>query len=429
MITRIIHFIKRPTSIQIIVNAIGNYLNVVFTAFFAFLLVRILNPIDYGVLSVLLGIAYVLANILDFGITATIYSYLPTIYQESQTKLYRFLKTTFIFQSGFSLIVIILLFIFFPTLDKLFFKTQAYWWELYLTIFSVLFFIWQNYAINALIAAKKVFQANFFLNLSNLIKTAAIFILIKLKLINIASIIFVFGILGPVIFFLFLFFDKKHVFFNVIKAPIKKEEFRFGFTFTFFIASQFFNLGTRMDLFLLSFYFPKTEIIGYYGLASKIILTLFAAVISITQVLSPEFAKISDSKEITLLIKKSFIYLLIPTGLFLLLFVTPKIIFQLAFTEKYTTTVDITHALSLAYIIYPIINIPQLFFLYTKKKPQYLLISNIIFFLSVTVLGAFLIPINKIYGGPLSIFLSFLFSGGFLFFLFFREIFFSNFNK
>jgi O-antigen/teichoic acid export membrane protein len=422
MITRIIHFIKRPTSIQVIVNTIGNYLNVAFTAFFAFLLVRILNPIDYGVLSVLLGIAFVLANILDFGITATIYSYLPTIYQESQTKLYRFLKTTFIFQSGFSLIVIILLFIFFPTLDKLFFKTQAYWWELYLTTFSVLFFIWQNYVINALIAVKKVFQANFFLNLSNLIKTAAIFILIKLKLINIASIIFVFGILGPVIFFLFLFFDKKHIFYNVIKAPIKKEEFRFSFTFTFFLASQFFNLGTRMDLFLLSFYFPKTAILGYYGLASKIILTLFASVISITQVLSPEYAKIKDKKELYPLIKKSFVYLLIPTFLFFLLFLTPEIVFKIAFTQKYAMAVPIIHGLALAYILYPILNIPYLFFLYTEKKPSYLLISNIIFFLTITFGCLILIPKYEAYGAIFSIFAALFASAIYLIYMLTKKI-------
>lgn len=426
MITRIIHFIKRPTSIQIIVNTIGNYLNVTFTAFFAFLLVRILNPINYGVLSILLGIAYVLANILDFGISATIYSYLPTLYQKDNNKLYRFLKTTFTFQTIFASVIIILLFIFFPTLDKLFFKTGAPWWELYLTTFSVLFLIWQNYAMNSLLATKKIFQANLFLNLSNLIKTIVIFLLLYLQLISIASIIFVFGILGPVIFFLFLFFDKKHVFYQIIKAPVKKEEFRFGFTLTFFFASQFFNLGTRMDLFLLSFYFPKTAMLGYYGLASKIILTLFASVSSITQVLSPEYAKLTDKKELSPLLKKSFFYLLIPTGLFFLLFLTPEIVFKIAFTQKYVMAVPIIHGLALAYILYPILNIPYLFFLYTEKKPSYLLVSNIIFFLTVTFGCLILIPKYQAYGAIFSIFISLLICAIYLIYQFIKKL---NFNK
>ena len=42
-----------------------------------------------------------------------------------------------------------------------------------------------------------------------------------------------------------------------MKAKIAKEEFRFNYTFTYFIASQFYNLGMRMDLFLLSYFLSK----------------------------------------------------------------------------------------------------------------------------------------------------------------------------
>src|SRR3989339_572186 len=158
MLNRIFGFLKKPTSRDILINTICNYLNVFFTAFFAFLLVRILEPSDYGGLSVLLGIAYVLANILDFGTTASIYSYLPVMIEKKQSNTYVFLKTILIYQTGFSAIVITLLLITFPYLDKVFFKTGAPWWELYLTTFSVLFFIWQNYAINCLNAAKRFLQ-------------------------------------------------------------------------------------------------------------------------------------------------------------------------------------------------------------------------------------------------------------------------------
>src|SRR3989338_10160866 len=103
MIKRLLNFIKKPTSKNIVINTIGNYLNVVFIAFFAFLLVRIMQPSEYGVLSVLLGIAYVLANILDFGTTASIYSYLPTMIEKKHKNIYIFLKSTFYYQSIFSL--------------------------------------------------------------------------------------------------------------------------------------------------------------------------------------------------------------------------------------------------------------------------------------------------------------------------------------
>src|SRR3989339_2035775 len=142
MIQRLFNFIKKPTSRDIIINSIGNYLNVVFIAFFAFILFRIISPTQYGVFSVLMGIAYVLANVLDFGTTATIYSYLPPLIDERKPTLYRFIKSTFFYQTFFALIVISTLFVTFPYLDKIFFKTGAPVHELYITAICVLFFIW-----------------------------------------------------------------------------------------------------------------------------------------------------------------------------------------------------------------------------------------------------------------------------------------------
>jgi len=407
MIQRIFNFIKKPTSKNIVINTIGNYLNVVFIAFFAFLLVRILAPSQYGVLSVLLGIAYVLANILDFGTTASIYSYLPVMIEKKHKNIYIFLKTVLFYQTIFSLIIICLLFIFFPYLDKVFFKTGAPWWELYVTTFSVLFLVWQNYAINALFAAKRFLKANIFLNLSNLIKTIIIFILIPLHLITVGSIIFVFGIIGPIVFFILLFFEKKHIVFNILKASVKKEEFRFGYTITFFIASQFFNLAQRMDLFLLSYFLSKSPEVGYYGLAQKIILTVIASIASITQVLSPRFSKISTKEEVRREFKTGIVYLLIPTAFFIALFFTPNVIFYIFFTEKFSQTAIITKTLTWPYIIYTFLNLPVLFLLYTVKKPAYILIANLAIFIVITFGCYYLIPKMKVTGPPYALALSF----------------------
>ncbi len=407
MIQRLFNFIKKPTSKDIVINTIGNYLNVVFIAFFAFLLVRIMQPSEYGVLSVLLGISYVLANILDFGTTASIYSYLPAMIEKKHKNIYIFLKTIFFYQTGFSAVIILLLFIFFPQLDKIFFKTGAPWWELYITTFSVLFLVWQNYAMNALFAAKRFLKANIFLNLSNLIKTIVIFVLIPLNLITVGSIIFVFGIIGPLIFFLLLLFEKKYIILRILKAPVKKEEFRFGYTVTFFIASQFFNLAQRMDLFLLSYFLSKSPEVGYYGLAQKIILTVIASIASITQVLSPRFSKISTKEEVRKEFKTGLIYLLIPTAFFIALFFTPNIIFYLFFTKKFAQTATITRTLTWPYIIYTFLNLPLLFLLYTVKKPVFILISNLIIFIIITFGCFYLIPVMKLSGPPVALAISF----------------------
>lgn len=407
MLERILSFIKKPTSRDVVINTIGNYLNVVFIAFFAFLLVRIMQPSEYGVLSVLLGISYVLANILDFGTTASIYSYLPVMIEKKQKNIYTFLKTIFFYQTTFSLIIIALLFIFFPYLDKVFFKTGAPWWELYITTFSVLFLVWQNYAINALFAAKRFLKANVFLNLSNLIKTIVIFVMIPMNLITVGSIIFVFGIMGPVIFFILLFFEKKHVVFSILKAKVKKEEFRFGYTITFFIASQFFNIAQRMDLFLLSYFLSKSPEVGYYGLAQKIILTVIASIASITQVLSPRFSKITNQEAVRREFRTGLVYLLIPTLFFIALYFTPNVVFYLFFTEKFAQTALITKSLTWPYIIYTFLNLPVLFLLYTVKKPSYILIANLAIFIIVAFGCYYLIPSIKLAGPPYALALSF----------------------
>lgn len=402
MLRRLLSFIKRPTSKHILINTAGNYLNVFFYAFFAWILVRILTPPQYGVLSVLLGIAYVLANVLDFGTTATIYSYLPALLEKKDMKIYRFIKSTFFYQSIFSFIIISLLFITFPYLDKVFFKTGAPQWWLYVTAISVLFFIWQNFALNILFAAKRFLKANLYLNVSNLLKTAVILFLMTTHSVTVGAVLIVFGILGPLIFFLFLFVSKRDLILVLLKSEVKREDFRFGYTMTYFIGSQFSNLGLRMDLFLLSNLRSKAEV-GFYGLSQKIILTVITTIISITQVLSPGFSKVQTKGEAKHQLKTGFLYLMAPSVLFLILFFLPNQLYTLFFTERFAQTAPITKSLSLPFIIYTLGNLPLLFTLYTLKKPVYILIANIVFFVTLTAGCYILIPKLGVYGPPYAI--------------------------
>ncbi len=400
---QLLSFFKlRPRFKDVFINTIGNYLNIFFTALFALILVRILSPSQYGVLSVLLGIAYVLANVLDFGTTATIYSYLPPLYENRTDQLYRFIKSTFYYQSIFSAVVLGILFITFPYLDTIFFKTGAPAWELYLTAFSVLLLIWQNFVMNIMFAAKKFLSANIYQNLSNVIKTLIIFFLTASHMVNVGSIVFVFGIVGPAIFFLLLLWEKKDLVYVLAKAEVKREEFRFGYTLTYFIGSQFLNLGQRMDLFLLSYYLMKSSV-GYYGLSQKIILTIITTTVSITQVLSPSFSRIDQKKDVYKEMKHGFYYLLLPSGLFLTLFLLPNEVFYTFFTNNFAQTAAITKALSLPYMLSALGSLPLLFLLYSVKKPVYILWANFAFFVVITVGSYVLIPVKGAFGPPIAV--------------------------
>ena len=83
--------------------------------------------------------------------------------------------------------------------------------------------------------------------------------------------------------------------------------------------------------------------------------------------------------------RDGFMYLLIPSALFLALFFTPNRVFYLFFTEKFAQTANITKALALPFIIMCLGSLPSLFILYTVKKPVYLLVANIAMFLIISI--------------------------------------------
>lgn len=420
MVTRFLSFLKRPTSMAVIINTVGNYLNVFFSAFFVYLLVRVLNPSEYGVLSVLFGITFVLANILDFGTTATIYSYLPVLLEQDTTKAYRFIKSTFFYQTLFSIVIVGVLIIVFPHLDLYFFKTKAPLPTLYVTAIAVLFFIWQNFLSNCLYVAKRVLQVNLYTLYANIVKTLIILILAWMGYITVGYIIFVFGVVGPVVFYLFVYSSKKNHLNAVWNAPISRDDFQLKYTITYFIASQFFNLGQRMDLFLASYFLAKSEV-GFYGLAQKIILTIVTTTVSITQVLSPAFAQARTKKDTRAQMRSGLMYMLIPTAIFLLLSVTPNVVFELIFTKKFTQTAEVSRLMGLVYIPYSFISLLHLFLLYTAKKPLKILVANVAMFIIVTVGCYVYIPIYGLNAALASVGASLLIASLFLVYYSIRE--------
>ena len=402
MLSRLRTFITDPTSSNIIINTVGTFINVFFVAIFAIILFRLMPVSQYGALSVLLGIAYVLANVLEFGTTATIYSYVPELHSSKDPNLYRFIKSTFYYQSLFSGIIIAVLFVVFPYLDKVFFKTNSHILTLYITALSALLFIWQNFFTNILLATKKFIAANVYVNIANILKTILIIGLALMGKLSVGVVIFVFGIIGPGIFFALILLKHHRLIPHFNRAIITRGDFKFNYTLTYFIASQFYNLGTRMDLFLLS-YFGLKQAVGYYGLSQKIILSVLAVIVSITQVLSPRFAVIKTKKESLHEFKIGLYYMLIPSAIFIALFFTPPIVFKLTFSNKSVPIVSINQALSVAYFLNAIGSIPLLFLLYTVKKPTYILYSNILFFIVVSAGSYWLIPVKGVYGPPIAI--------------------------
>lgn len=402
MIERALRFIQNPTSKNIIINTSGNYLNTAFIAFFALILFRSMTPIEYGVFSVLIGLAYIISNILEFGTTASIYSTVPALFHEDDDRLYTFIKSTFFYQTILSVVVIGVLIISFSKLDQMFFKTGAPHWILTMSSFTIILFVWQNFLTNILFAAKRFFRANLYLNTSNMVKAIILIILSITNNINIATVIMTYGLIGPTIFFIMVLY-KNYAQIEPMKiARVKRNEIKLSYTLTYFVASQFYNVGLRMDLFLLSFFGLGAQV-GYYASAQKIILSIIATVVSISQVLSPQFASAKTRIEVKELFKKGLTYMLIPIAIFIILIFTPNILFHFIFTDTFKEAILITKILAFPFMLSAIGTVFMLFLLYTVKKPIYILISNISFFVILTFGSYILIPEHGMYGPPIAI--------------------------
>jgi len=420
MIQRVIRFIKDPTSKNIIINTSGNYLNVAFTAFFALILFRSMTPIEYGIFSVLIGLAYIMSNILEFGTTASIYSTVPALFQDDDDRLYTFIKSTLFYQTTLSVIIIGSLIVLFPYLDKTFFKTGVKPWILTMTAGTIILFVWQNFLTNVLFASKRFFRANVYMNISNVVKAVMLILLMYTGNITVATVIMTYGLIGPVVFFLMVLYKNYDRIAPIHRAQFNRNEIKVNYTLTYFAASQFYNVGLRMDLFLLSF-FGLREQVGYYASAQKIILSIIATIVSISQVLSPQFAAAKTRVDINKLLKKAFTYMLIPIGIFIALILTPSSVFQLIFTDNFDAAILITKMLAVPFMLSAAGTVIMLYLLYTVKKPVYILISNIAFFAIVSGGSYYLIPERGMYGPPIAIGIAYIVAISIQAFAFVRE--------
>lgn len=387
---------KEHLNRRVIVNTIGNYFNVFFSGFLILVLVRVFTKAEMGVFSVLYGIIFVITNVLDFGTTANIYSNLPSLTTLKSKELYHFLKSIFSYQTIFSFIAVVIFINIFPFLDKIFFKTNSSIFFIYISGLAILFLVWQNFLLNCLFATKQVVSTNVYMGISNVMRLIILVFFVQLHFINVGIVIFIFAVLGPLMFISFVLLKKRKIIWTILSAKMFRKYIRFRYTFTFFAAIQMFNLGLQMDLFMLSYFLPKSEV-GLYGLSQKIIFTIITSVNSINQVISPDFSSILSRSKLIVVLKYALTYLSLPTFSFLALHFVPDFIF-LIFTREFVESAPIARSLALPYILYPISTVPLLFLLYTVKKPYIILFANLIFLLLVSAGSYFLIPMYGVFG-------------------------------
>jgi O-antigen/teichoic acid export membrane protein len=400
-------FMSRKTTIHVLINTIGTYLNVAFSMIFVFVLTRLMGKVEYGTLLVLLTIMYLGATILDGGVTTIIFAKLPAAFAKRDfSTSYAYIKSILYYQT-ICVITLIYIFIFlFPTLDHYFLHTDATWVTYSFVGLSILMFVWQNTVQNILLAAGKFALTNVWFNVSNLARLVLFPLLHITGTLTMSLVVFVFGIIGPLTFLgaIALMYRSHLRPIWYTKPDITYLDVRQ--VLTGFAAQQMFSTGMRADLFILK-YLRLDSAVGDYGLAQKIILAIISVVVSTTQVLSPKFSHVHSRSQLRSLLRQSVSYLMIPTVLFLLLLCIPEWVFELVFTDKFAEALPLTRMLGLAYATFALSQIPWLALLYTFKKHGILLVTNTIFLVVNTTCTLIAVLLWGPIGGPLAIGVSF----------------------
>jgi O-antigen/teichoic acid export membrane protein len=380
-----------PHTRNVVINTLGNYIGYAFTAFYIIFFVRVFDPVEFGVLTVLQALSYLLANILSFGIPASIYAHIPQ-YLPDKKKAFDFITSNFIFLTILSGASLVLIYLFAEQLDAAVFKTGAPSSYYLYALLGTQMYIWQNFIRDVMNAADRFLHINIAANLSNVVKVGLLVYLALHGALGIPEVLLITGLVGPAVVFAYILLERAWIVKAFLSSRATRSEIRFKYTFLYFLSTQIFNIATRADLFMVSFFLTRPEV-GYYGLSQRVILAVVTSSDSITQVMSPQFAKISSQRDVMRLLKHSYVYMLVPTAMFIGGIIMPSSIYELVFSQTYTASTLLTRALSLAYLPYSFLAALLLFFLYTIKKPMYLLISNLIFLVCILI-GNFLLIQN-----------------------------------
>ncbi len=382
--------LKDTVTRNVLINTFGNYAGFIIGGLYTILLFRFFSPHDFGVLSILLAISYLLSNLLSFGIPATLYANVPMLLP-NKAAAQDFLKSNFIFQTTLASLSLLGIYVVLPHIDLILFKFDLPPYYYAMMLVSTLMYIWQNFVRDSLNAAERFFQINAANTFANVIRIVLIIVFGFLGMLTIPNTIFILGIVAPLAVFLIVLPQRRNVVSSLVRHRIDRSHIKLRFTMPYFISTQLYNLSTRADLLLVA-YFLTTVDAGHYSVAQRVMFVIITSIDSITQVLSAEFSKVSTRTQILQLIKKACYYMAIPSVILLALAFSPAFLYRLFIPESYEPSIPLIKLMSLTYIPFSFDAALLLFFLYTRKKPMFVLYTNIIMLALVTAFHLLFIP-------------------------------------
>lgn len=368
----------------------GNFLIILSGFIFTVLAARNLTPEYFGIFSALTSLTLIFSNLGDLGIGGGLSYFLPPlIQQKDHLTVSKILKTTFLIQLLFALVISLVFLAFSKEIALLVLQSDSFnsIYFIRLSALGVILFMLFNF-LNSVFAAKeqfrKTFSVMFFYSVPRLLILILTLLFINLDIAKIL-LIFLSGpligiIIGAIIFNI-----------NFIKVegfyPIKKI---FSFSIFLSINKIFVSLFSRLDIIMLTS-LASSYSAGIYSAASRVALIYPLIGGSLGTVLAPRYARfpIEEARKYT---KKVFLLIFALILSVLLLISLSPFITNLIYGPSYNESAMVLRILLLSIIPFLLAIPTNNLLTYTFKKPQLLAISSLIQLILIFSLNIFLIP-------------------------------------
>jgi len=347
----------RGSFVLLVMVNLYNILNQLFHLFMA----RFLGPIDYGILTVLFSIIYIIA-IPSEAVQNVIAAYTNQLTLKKEDGKIKFMLFKSL-KKGFLISTILFIFYILLALFLSYFLKIEYW--LFIITGILIFTIFPIPTLRGIILGKKKFVSlGVNMVLEGFIKISMGIILVILGLKVYGAIFAV--MLGTFISFFLAFFLIR----DILREKIKEEKFKkiYSYSLPYFISIISIALISSLDvIFARKFFSPETA--GIYSAASTLGKIIFFGILAISKVMLPLTSeKYHNGEKTTPLLRKSLgITFFISLIILLFYLLMPSIIIKILFGIKYISAEGILFLVGLGFSFLSFTNIVILYGLLTNK--------------------------------------------------------------
>ena len=382
MISKIKRLIFSDTSKDTLVSLVGNGLVALSGTLFTILVARGMTPPQFGTLSALLALAFLLSSLGDLGISSALINFIPKLKSERNT----IVSLSFVVQSAVAIILIIVFYI------------GSFWHEVlvpgstnylfFITSLVSAFAVISGFAKNLLKAERKFVYASIIQVLESVVKLIPVGILYFYFSLSINDVLL--SVLSAIILASIFALYKE---FKNITIVFPKYYFKKIFHFTKWVAiMRGFSVAiSRVDVILLNALGTNHQA-GIYAAASRITMLFALLVSSLGSVVAPRFSSFNKRKQVTSYIKKISLLIGGVSILMVLSILLSPLIVNTVFGSQYAAAIPVFRYLTLAMIPFLLSIITTNPLIYFFNKPNFTALATAIQVGLLVVIEVILIP-------------------------------------